>query len=88
MLEYLSLVQRSIFGTMTCCGSSNVRDVWKSLPVQELQEMRFKSFFEVKNQICNTANAISRNNQQMSRHSTLFPVNSLYVSDPERVRPR
>jgi hypothetical protein len=28
---------------------------------------------------------LSRNNQQMSRHSTLFPVNSLHVSDTFRV---
>jgi hypothetical protein len=29
---------------------------------------------------------LSRNNQQMSRHSTSFPVNSLHVSDTECVR--
>jgi hypothetical protein len=29
--------------------------------------------------------SLSRNNQQMSRHSNLFPVNSLHVSDTFRV---
>jgi hypothetical protein len=33
-----------------------------------------------------TEKVLSRNNQQMSRHTTLFPVNSLHVSDTFHVK--